>query len=75
MILCDEPTGALDYVTGKKILKLLQDLSRERKKLVIVVTHNAALRNMADKVIKIKSGRIESIEINVNPKSIEEIEW
>ena len=75
LILCDEPTGALDYVTGKKILKLLQDLSRERKKLVIVVTHNAALRNMADKVIKIKSGRIESIETNVNPKSIEEIEW
>lgn len=75
LILCDEPTGALDYVTGKKILKLLQDLSRERKKLVIVVTHNAALRNMADKVIKIKNGRIESIETNVNPKSIEEIEW
>lgn len=75
LILCDEPTGALDYVTGKKILKLLQDLSRERKKLVIVVTHNAALRNMADKVIKIKSGRIESIETNVNSKSIEEIEW
>lgn len=75
LILCDEPTGALDYVTGKRILKLLQDLSRERKKLVIVVTHNAALRNMADKVIKIKSGRIESIETNVNPKSIEEIEW
>ena len=75
LILCDEPTGALDYVTGKRILKLLQDLSRERKKLVIVVTHNAALRNMADKVIKIKSGRIESIETNVNLKSIEEIEW
>lgn len=75
LILCDEPTGALDYVTGKRILKLLQDLSREHKKLVIVVTHNAALRNMADKVIKIKSGRIESIETNVNPKSIEEIEW
>ena len=75
LILCDEPTGALDYVTGKKILKLLQDLSRERKKLVIVVTHNAALKDMADKVIRIKSGRIESIEANDNPKSIEEIEW
>ena len=75
LILCDEPTGALDYVTGKKILKLLQDLSRERKKLVIVVTHNAALKDMADKVIRIKSGRIESIETNDNPKSVEEIEW
>ena len=75
LILCDEPTGALDYVTGKKILKLLQALSRERKKLVIVVTHNAALKDMADKVIRIKSGRIESIEANDNPKSIEEIEW
>ena len=75
LILCDEPTGALDYVTGKKILKLLQDLSRERNKLVIIVTHNAALKDMADKVIKIKSGRIESIETNDNPKSVEEIEW
>lgn len=68
-------TGALDYITGKKILKLLQDLSRERKKLIIVVTHNAALKDMADKVIRIKSGRIESIKTNDNPKSIEEIEW
>ncbi len=75
LILCDEPTGALDYVTGKKILKLLQDLSRERNKLVVIVTHNAALKDMADKVIKIKSGRIESIETNDNPKSVEEIEW
>ena len=75
LILCDEPTGALDYITGKKILKILQDLSRERQKLVIVVTHNAALKDMADKVIRIKSGRIESVETNDNPKSIEEIEW
>lgn len=75
MILCDEPTGALDYITGKKILKILQDLSCERKKLVIVVTHNAALKDMANKVIRIKSGRIESVETNDNPKSIEEIEW
>ena len=75
LILCDEPTGALDYVTGKKILKLLQDLSRERKKLVIVVTHNAALKDMADKVIRIKSGKIESVETNDNPTSVEEIEW
>ncbi len=75
LILCDEPTGALDYVTGKKILKLLQDLSREKNKLVIVVTHNAALKDMADKVIKIKSGKIESVETNDNPTSVEEIEW
>ena len=75
LILCDEPTGALDYVTGKKILKILQDLSRERNKLVVIVTHNAALKDMADKVIKIKSGRIESIETNDKPKSVEEIEW
>ena len=75
LILCDEPTGALDYVTGKKILKLLQDLSKKSGKLVIVVTHNAALKDMADKVIKIKSGHIESIETNNNPIPIEEIEW
>ena len=75
MILCDEPTGALDYMTGKKILKLLQDLSRKERKLIIVVTHNAALKDMADKVIKIKSGCVESIEINENPVPIEVIEW
>lgn len=75
LILCDEPTGALDYVTGKKILQLLQDLSKKEKKLIIVVTHNAALKAMADKVIKIKSGSVESIEINENPVSVEVIEW
>lgn len=75
LILCDEPTGALDYATGKKILKLLHDLTAERKKLVIVVTHNAALKDMADKVIRIKSGKIESIEINADPIPVEEIEW
>lgn len=75
LILCDEPTGALDYVTGKKILKLLHTLSREQGKLVIVVTHNAALRDMADKVIRIKSGRIERVEINAHPIPVEEIEW
>ena len=64
-----------DYITGKKILKLLQDLSRERKKLVIVVTHNAALKDMADKVIRIKNGKIESIETNDKPVPVEEIEW
>ena len=75
MILCDEPTGALDYVTGKKILQLLQDLSRKDNKLIIVVTHNASLKAMADKVIKIKSGKVESIEVNENPVPVEVIEW
>lgn len=75
LILCDEPTGALDYITGKKILKLLYTLSREQKKLVIVVTHNTALKDMADKVIRIKSGRIESVEANAHPIPVEAIEW
>ena len=75
LLLCDEPTGALDYATGKHILKLLYDVTREQKKPVIVVTHNAALKDMADKVIYIKSGEIEKIEINPAPKPIEEIEW
>ena len=75
LILCDEPTGALDYMTGKKILKLLYTLSREQKKLVIVVTHNTALKGMADKVIRIKSGRIESVEANAHPIPVEAIEW
>ena len=75
LLLCDEPTGALDYHTGKHILKLLYDVSKEQKKPVIVVTHNSALKEMADKVFYIKSGKIEQTEINENPKSIEEIEW
>ncbi len=75
LILCDEPTGALDYMTGKKILKLLYTLSREQGKLVIVVTHNAALKDMADKVIRIKNGRIERVEVNANPIPVEAIEW
>ena len=75
LLLCDEPTGALDYATGKKILTLLHDVSREKKRLVIIVTHNSALKEMADKVIYIKSGMIERIETNSNPKPIEEIEW
>ncbi|MDE6442025.1 MAG: ABC transporter ATP-binding protein [Clostridia bacterium] len=75
LLLCDEPTGALDYNTGKKILKLLHDVSKQRKRLVIVVTHNSALKDMADKVIYIKSGEIERIETNPNPVPIEEIEW
>ena len=75
LLLCDEPTGALDYVTGKLILKLLHDASKEQKKPVIIVTHNAALKDMADKVIHIRSGRIESIDINPSPMPIERIEW
>ena len=62
-------------MTGKTILKLLYDVSKQQNKPVIVVTHNAALKEMADKVLHIRSGRIESVEINENPKSIEEIEW
>lgn len=75
LLLCDEPTGALDYATGKKILKLLHDVSKKNNRLVIVVTHNSALKDMADKVVHIKSGRIEGFEINENPTPIEEIEW
>lgn len=75
LLLCDEPTGALDYETGKKILKLLKDVSKERNRLVIVVTHNTALKDMADKVIHIKSGHIEGIEFNADPMPVEEIEW
>ncbi|MDE5943153.1 MAG: ABC transporter ATP-binding protein [Clostridia bacterium] len=75
LLLCDEPTGALDYNTGKKILKLLYDVSKKQKRLVVVVTHNSALKDMADKVIYIKSGKIEKIETNQNPVPIEEIEW
>ncbi|MDE7395908.1 MAG: ABC transporter ATP-binding protein [Clostridiales bacterium] len=75
LLLCDEPTGALDYATGKKILKLLYDVSKKRNKSVIVVTHNTALKDMADVVIHIKSGMIERIEKNENPLPVEEIEW
>ena len=75
LLLCDEPTGALDYETGKKILKLLYDVSKQRKRLVIIVTHNAALKDMADKVVYIKSGMIERIETNATPRPIQEIEW
>ena len=75
LLLCDEPTGALDYNTGKKILKLLYDVCKQRKRLVIIVTHNSALKDMADKVVYIKSGRIERIVENAAPKPIEEIEW
>lgn len=75
LLLCDEPTGALDYVTGKSVLKLLQDLNTETKKCVVLVTHNSAIAPMADKVIKVKSGMIESITINKEKQSVEGIEW
>lgn len=75
ILLCDEPTGALDYVTGKQVLKLLQDLNTQTKKCIVLITHNSAIAPMADKVIKVKSGLIESITINDSKKSIEEIEW
>lgn len=75
LLLCDEPTGALDYNTGKKILKLLHDVCKNSGRLVIIVTHNSALKDMADKVVYIKSGKIEKIVKNERPKLIEEIEW
>ncbi len=75
VLLCDEPTGALDYVTGKAILKLLHDLCREKKKTVIVITHNQALTKMADRVILLKNGEVTKCELNPNPTPIEEIEW
>ena len=75
LLLCDEPTGALDYKTGKSILKLLQDTCRKQNMTVIIITHNLALCPMGDKVIKVKSGLIDSIEINDNPLPIESIEW
>lgn len=75
ILLCDEPTGALDYKTGKQILKLLQDTCRKNNITVIIVTHNAAIAPMADKVIHFKNGTAESIEINQNPLPVEQIEW
>ena len=75
LLLCDEPTGALDYQTGKAILKLLQDTCRERGMTVIVITHNSALTPMADRVIKIKNGNVSSIIGNEHPTPVEDIEW
>lgn len=75
LLLCDEPTGALDYVTRKSVLQLLQDLNKETKKCVVLVTHNSAIAPMADKIIKVKSGKIESITINNAKQSVEGIEW
>ena len=75
LLLCDEPTGALDYETGKSILKLLQDTCREKGVTVVVITHNLALTPMADRVVKIKSGKVESVSDNPIPVSISDIEW
>lgn len=75
LLLCDEPTGALDYNTGKAILTLLQDMCRKKGMTVILITHNSAIAPMADRVIHIKNGKVSKIEENKNPVSIEEIEW
>ncbi|CDD50733.1 putative uncharacterized protein [Firmicutes bacterium CAG:308] len=75
LLLCDEPTGALDYQTGKQVLKVLQDTCRKQKKTVIVITHNLALTPIGDKIIKVKSGKIESIEINDSPMDVDRIEY
>ena len=75
LLLCDEPTGALDYLTGKSILKLLQDTCREKNMTVVVITHNTALTPMADQVIHIRNGSVASTEFNKNPTPVEQIEW
>jgi putative ABC transport system ATP-binding protein len=75
LLLCDEPTGALDYNTGKSILKLLTDTQKNYNMTVIVITHNSALAPIADKIITVKSGKIKSVEKNLNPVPIESIEW
>ena len=75
LLLCDEPTGALDYNTGKSILKLLQNMCRERGMAVIVITHNQAIAPMADRLIHIKNGQVSQMELNENPISIDDIEW
>ena len=75
LLLCDEPTGALDYQTGKAILKLLQDTGRKTGMTIIIITHNAALTSMADRVIRVKNGTVSSVTVNPNPQDISEIEW
>lgn len=75
LLLCDEPTGALDYKTGKLILKLLYDINKSMNKTIIVITHNAAIATMADRIITVKSGTVEAITVNENPESPERIEW
>ncbi len=75
LLLCDEPTGALDYNTGKQILSLIQDMCKQIKMTVVLITHNLSICPIGDKVIKVKNGLIESVEINETPKSIDEVEW
>ncbi|MGK0468919.1 ABC transporter ATP-binding protein [Clostridium sp.] len=75
ILLCDEPTGALDYVTGKSVLALLQKIGRESNKTVIIVTHNAALAPIADVVIRMKSGQVDSMKENLSPTPVQQIEW
>ena len=75
LLLCDEPTGALDYNTGKAILKLLQDMCRQHGMTVVVITHNQAIAPMADRIIKVKNGKVSSVTRNAEPVSVETIEW
>ena len=75
LLLCDEPTGALDYVTGKQVLKVLQDMCFTQNMTVVMITHNSALADMGQKIIRVKSGKIESVTINEHPKDAEEIEY
>ena len=75
LLLCDEPTGALDYKTGKQVLKVLQDMCYKHDMTIVMITHNSALAEMGQKIIRVKSGQIESITMNENPKSIEDIEY
>lgn len=75
LLLCDEPTGALDYVTGKQILRLLQDTARNTGMTVVIITHNSALTAMADRVIRVKNGTVEQMELNPDVKPVDEIEW
>ena len=75
LLLCDEPTGALDYQTGKSILKLLQDTCRNKGKTVVVITHNLAIAPMADRVIEVKNGKVSKITVNDNPQPVDMIEW
>ena len=75
LLLCDEPTGALDYKTGKEVLKLLQDTARKNKITVMIITHNQAIAPMADRIITMKNGKIEENKINKKPKLIDEVEW
>ena len=75
LLLCDEPTGALDYQTGKQILHMLQHLSTDKKMTVVIITHNSALTDMADRVIRVKNGKVISNVINTNPVNVDDIEW